>query len=335
MDADKQQVFLTELKRLGGTYFARHAALAAKLNEAIVKGTPKDFFALFDGTPATSPTFDVIVAMRSRGMSYAGDATLTSNYVELAIPADAQELIVGCRANPLYESIKDFAMDREKRSDIWVKLPCEQSANPAELFGSFAYGIVLPREQILPAFSTHGKTINLSDPLTLKLLDLMAIMPIGVGDVLSHPSCAGETPEKIMETFQILVACGVAMPMRGQLMALSAGSSAQPRLVGNFNRYLDKTPLTDKDVTLSSQVMGCGIAFSARDAFVMQAVNRAGLNNSVSALMPELRRIAHTSVSLSVFKADEPTVEMARDLIQDVVGKSLPQWYAYALLEAA
>ena len=335
MDADKQQVFLTELKRLGGAYFAEHADSAARLNDAIVKGAPKDFFALFDGAPATSATFDMIVAMRSRGLTYAGDATLVSNYVELAIPAEAQELVVGCRNNPLYESIKDFTMNRAVRSDIWVKQAGDLSVNPAELFGGFAYGIVMPREQIPPAYSKHGKMINLSDPLHLKLLDLMAIMPVGVGDALSHPSCVGETPEKIMEAFQILVACGVALPMRGQMTAPTASGAEQPRLVGSYNRYLDKTPLTGEDVCMASQVMGCGIIFAARDAFVMQAVNRAGLANSVSALMPELRRIAHTPAALSVIKADEPTVEMALALVQEVVGKSLPQWYAYAVLEAA
>jgi hypothetical protein len=67
----------------------------------------------------------------------------------------------------------------------------------------------------------------------------------------------------------------------------------------------------------------------------MQALNRAGLSNSVSALMPELRRIANTPTALSIMQTDEPTPELARALVQDVVGKSLPQWYAYALLGAA
>jgi hypothetical protein len=67
----------------------------------------------------------------------------------------------------------------------------------------------------------------------------------------------------------------------------------------------------------------------------MQAINRAGLNDSVNALMPELERIANTPAAQTVIKAEEPTAEIAHAMILDVVGKSLPQWYAYALLEAA
>ena len=58
-----------------------------------------------------------MTAMGSRGMSYAGDATLTSNYVELAVPKEAQALIVECAHSPLYELIKDFALNRMAR---WI-----------------------------------------------------------------------------------------------------------------------------------------------------------------------------------------------------------------------
>ena len=335
MNDDQKQEFLAEIKRLGTTYLAQHSDVTARLNDAIIKGTPQSFFASYAEGAATSGTIDTMLAMGERGMAYAGDATLTSNYVELAIPAEAQELVVSCRDSVLYEPIKDFALNRTVRSDIWVKAPVEHSVNAAELFGGFAYGITMPRDQIATSYAAQGKAIDLSAPLYAKLIDLMSILPIGVGDVLAHPAGQGEKPEQILEALQILVACGIALPMRGQTSSTNNSSVAQPRLVGNFNRYLDKTDLTGENVWMASQVIGCGVSLSAREAFVMQALNRAGLNNSVSALMPELRRIAGTSVSMSIIQADEPTAEMAHVLICDVIETSLPQWYAYALLEAA
>jgi hypothetical protein len=335
MTADQKQEFVTEIKRMGGTYLAKHADVAAKLNEAIVKGAPQDFFALYDGGSATSNTFDTLVAMRSRGMTYAGDAALTSNYVELAVPAEAQNLVVGCRDNFLYEPIKDFTLDRRVRSDIWIKGAAALSRNPAELFGGFAYGIVMPRDQVPTSFAAQGKMIDLSGALYVKLIDLMTTLPIGVGDVLAHPSGADEKPEKILEAIQILVACGIALPMRGQHNIARNNGLAQPRLVGSFNRFIDKTPLGDQEVWLASEVLGCGVSIPARDAFVMQALNRAGLSHSVSALMPELRRISGTLAGQAIIKTAEPTAEIAHELIVEILGKSLPQWYAYALLEAA
>ena len=335
MDSEQKRDFLGEIKHLGLTYLAKNPTLAVQLNDAIAKNAPQDFFGLFDGEVAVSETFNTMVAAGSRGFSYAGDATLVSNYVELSIPKEAQDLIVSCRENPLYEPIKDLALDRAIRSDIWIKAPTERSTDPAELFGGFAYGIVLPPEQIPPAYAAQGKVIDLSGPLYTKVIDLMSIMPVGVGDILLHTSCQDERPEKILEAMQVLVACGFVNPMRGALTSTQRDTITQPRLVGSFNRFLDKTDLTHQDVLFASQVAGCGIALPAREAFVMQAINRAGLHNSVSALMPELRRIANTPMALSVIQTEEPTAEIAHAMILDVVSKSLPQWYAYALLEAA
>lgn len=335
MNEAQKQEFLQEIKTLGATYLAKHPDIAAKLDKAIATKAPQDFFALFGGEKVTSGAFDTLIAASTHDMSYGGDAHLAFNYVELAVPQAAQDLIVSCRTHPFYEPIKDLALDRSMRTDIWVKEPAQKSAATAELFGGFAYGLTVSREQIPATYQAQGKTIDLSGALYTKIIDLMTVLPLGVGDVMSHPAGLGEQPAKILEVLQVLVACGLALPMRGALTSTNVGTTAKPRLVGSFNRFLDKTSLSDTDVMFASQVAGCGVTLPARDAFVIQALNRGGLNNSVSALMPELRRIANTSTSLSIFNAKEPTAEMAHAMILDIVGESLPQWYAYALLEAA
>ncbi|MDR3450903.1 MAG: methyltransferase regulatory domain-containing protein [Alphaproteobacteria bacterium] len=337
MNEDQKQEFLLEIRRLAGPYLDAHPAVAQSLKNAIVKGVAEDFFVDYVNDDAPSGTFNTMVAMSKRGFAYGGDASVTANYVELSVPVDAQDLVVSCRQHILYEPIKDVALSRTVRNDIWVKNPADISTDAAELFGGFAYGILMPRGEIPASFKAIGKKIDLSSPLYTKLIDLMSLIPIGIGDFLGHASGTGEQASKIIEAIQILVACGIATPMRGLREEASApwSSVAQPRLVGSFNRYLDKTDLSGTEIWFASQVTGYGLSVPTRDALVMQALNRAGLNNSVSALMPELRRLAKTADALSIMEADEPTAEIAQALVRDVVGKSLPQWYAYALLEAA
>ena len=113
--------------------------------------------------------------------------------------------------------------------DSWVKQPAERSIASAELFGGFAYGITVPREEIPASFKAQGKDIDLSSSLYLKLIDLMAVMPIGIGDFLLHPSGQDEKPSKIVEALQVLVACGIASPMRGVHGPVKHASVAQPR----------------------------------------------------------------------------------------------------------
>jgi hypothetical protein len=332
---EQETEFLVDIKKLGATYFSKHLDLADLLDKAIAVDGARAFFDLFAHTPARSATFETLLSATARGFAYAGDAAIAFNYVEIAVPHEAQDVIESSRQSPLFESIKDFALHRTIRSDIWVKAPREMSSDLAERFGGFAYGLVVDREQVPTSFSAKGKSIDLSSDLYKKLLILLSVLPAGVNDALSVLKNDVKGPEEILEAFQTLVACGFASPMRGIQTEFQMDDFSQPRLVGGFNRFLDKLALTDSDVLLSSEVAGFGLKLPARDAFVMQALNRAGLTDSLSALMPELNRIAGTPAAAPIIRDEALSPEAARKMIADVAGKSLPKWYAYALLEAA
>ena len=165
MDAAQAAIFLTEIKKLGGFYFKAHAEQARALDRAIAGQLPDAFFSLFDGAPARSATFDTLVAMRKRGFAYAGDSHIPANYIELATPVEAHAVIDIAKNSPLYEVVKDFAADRMIRGDIWCRPPAPGSADPAQLFGSFAYGITESRDNIPSVFEAQGKAIPLDSPL--------------------------------------------------------------------------------------------------------------------------------------------------------------------------
>ncbi|MFY9287891.1 MAG: methyltransferase regulatory domain-containing protein [Alphaproteobacteria bacterium] len=336
MDGAQAKEFLAELKKLGSQYFAQNPQALAQLNEAIAKGQPDEFFSLYDKGEARSASFNTLVALRPRGFSYAGDTHMACNYIELSVPSEAQDLVIECQNNPLYESIKDFVRNRDVRSDIWCRQPAEQSSSLPELFGGFTYGITKLKDEVPSSIDVLGKTVDLSTPLYRKLIELMTLMPVGIGDFMAHPSGEGFSGTDIVGAMQILVALGIAQPMRGVLGSNDVSNVSQPRLVGGFNQYLDKVSVTGGNLWMASSVAGNAMSISARDALVIQALSRAGLANSVSALMPELERLAQNPAQAAkIMDAAQPTPEMARDMVQDIVGKSIVQWYAYGLLEAA
>lgn len=334
MNAEQASDFLLEIKKLGHFYLKTQPALAAKLDQAIARNMPDEFFALFDTGEARSATFDTVVAMRSRGLTYAGAAQAANNYVELSIPAEAQPIIIECRNNPLLESIKDFAALSQVRSDIWCKQPATMSSSPAELFGGFSYGITLPEDKVPESIEVFGKSVDVSTPVFKKLIGLLTLQPAGIGDFLQHEDGQGFTPAETVEAMQVLVALGIARPMRGAREASNVSSVAQPRFAGSFNRFIDKVEVTEEALAMASPVMGDVMNVSRRDALVMQALNRAGLVNSVSALLPELERLAKSPMA-RVAGLQEPTAETAYQMINDAVSESIVQWYAYGLLEAA
>lgn len=336
MNADQAKEFLQELKDLGGDYFAKHPEDLSALQGAIAKNLPDEFFDRFDKGEAQSGSFNTLVALKPRGFAYAGDGHIASNYIEMSVPQEAQDIILKCATSPLYEPIKDFALNRSVRSDIWCRLPAERSEDLAELFGPFTYGITMPREQVPTLMQAKGKTIDLTMPLFTKLIDLMCLLPASIGDFLAHPKGEGFTPAEVVGAIQTLIACGIAQPMRGVYAADNVTNVAQPRIAGAFNRYLDKAAVTGSEMWMASPVLGAAVSISARDALVIQALDRAGLANSVSALLPELQRLAKNPAQAArVMDAAEPTAETARSMIEDVVKTNIVQWYAYGLLEAA
>jgi hypothetical protein len=93
--------------------------------------------------------------------------------------------------------------------------------------------------------------------------------------------------------------------------------------------------VTDSEVLLASPVVGEGVIVPARDALVIQAINRAGMKDSVDALMPELLRVANDPALAShIMDVAEPTAEIAHDMIVDVVNNAMLQWYVYGMLAA-
>jgi hypothetical protein len=335
MNVSQAAEFLQELKKLGGFYFAQHPEVAAKLEQAIASNVPDQFFSGYDKGEAKSGSFDTIVALRPRGFTYAGDADIGKNYIERTAPVSAHQLIIDCQNNYLYEPIKDFALNRQERCDIWCRQPAPASENPAELFGGFVYGISRMRAEVPQQIKTESGPIDLSSPLYTKLIDLMTLIPVSIGDFLAHPDGKGFTPVEVVTAIQVLVACGLARPMRGHHRTMAA-SMAQPRLTGTFNQYLDKMPITGDRVWMASPVVGSAVAVSARDALVMQVLNRVGLADSVAALLPELERLAKDPASAArIMDAAVPTEEIATNMIKDTVSQSIVQWYAYGFLEAA
>ncbi|HEY4124943.1 MAG TPA: methyltransferase regulatory domain-containing protein [Rhizomicrobium sp.] len=336
MDAKQATEFLGELKQLGPLYFAKHAEDAAQLENAIKTNHPDGYFAHYDNGEAHSLAFDTIVALRPRGFAYVGDANVAMNYIELSAPASAHKLIVDCSNNPLYEPIKDFALDRLERCDIWSR-PQQLLAGSqlAALFGGFTYGITMPRSDVPAYVDTHGKRVALDAPIFTKLIDVLTMMPASIGDFLAHPEGKAFEPIDIVGALQILVALDIAKPMRSNYTSTGRIDIAQPRLNGSFNKHLEQTSVTAADVLLASPVVGNGVTVSAREALVLQALNRGGLANSIAALLPELQRLAkNPTMAAHIMDSGNPTEEVAHHMIEDTVAQSITRWYAYGLLAA-
>jgi len=329
--------FLHELKNMGASYFAEHPIAATALDKAIANNTPESFFETCGSEePVYSGSFETLAGLLPRGFAYAGDADIGANYLELAAPTAAHESLINCQDHLLYEPIKDFALGRLVRNDIWVKLPTEQTLDKPTLFGFFTFGITSRPEKVPTTLVTNGREIDLSSPLFANLIELMCVLPTGVGDFLQHPSGKDQAPDDVLAAMQVLVAGGIAQPMRGHYEGVVSADIAHPVWSNGFNEYLKDVQILESTVRLASPIVGGAVSLSAKDALVLQALSRVGLANVSGSLQPELERLAlkNPALAAQIMDSTTPTDEAVHAIVMDVVKNGMVRWYAYGILAA-
>ena len=336
--AQQAREFLDELKALGHSYFVDHPIARSALDKAIEANHPDSFFEACSAADdnVKSGTFETMAGLLPREFSFVGDADIGANYIELAAPAAAHMTLDKCRDHLLYEPIKDFVLQRLVRNDVWVKRPVEQTFENPELYGLFTFGVTNLRERVPTVIPTQAGAINLTTPLFTRLLDLMTTMPIGIGDFLAHPAGQGMNPDEVVSAINVLVACGVVQPMRGRYEGKKDSDYSRPVWSNSFNEYLNMTEISAPTIRLASPIIGSSVTLSARDALVLQAVNRVGVSLCAGALLMEIRKIVDNNPSLAaqIMDSSEPTDEVIHNIVTNVLTNGMTRWYAYGLLAA-
>lgn len=337
VSASNEMSFLDDLKNLGSLYFNDHPIARIALEKAIESKMPKAFFETCGTTQEIkSGAFETLAGLLPRDFSFVGEADIGANYIQLAAPAASHAVLDKCREHLLYEPLKDFALGRLVRNDVWVKRPVEQTFDNAELFGQFTYGITSQRDRIPPSVASQGGNVNLVTPIFTRLIDLMSTLPVGIGDFLSHPAGMGFAPDEVVEAVQVLVATGIAQPMRSRYEGGGAANMAKPTWSSSFNEYLNTYDVAQPTIRLASPIVGSAVTLSAREALVLQAVGRVGLPNSAGALQLEIKKIMQKNPSLAaqIMDSTDPSDEVVHNMLSNVLNKDMARWYAYGLLAA-
>lgn len=335
-DADALE-FLDELKALGSSYFQQHPIAQNALDKAIANKDPKSFFtACGSGQSTRSGTFETMEAMLPSGFAFVCDAEISRNYLDLVAPPASHETLMKCKNHLMYEPIKDFVLQRLDRADVWVKMPAPLSSDNVHLFDTFTFGITMPTDKIPDEITTQSGSISLKTPLYMRLVELMSTLPTGIGDFLSHPMGLGFAPDEVLGAIQLIVASGIAQPMRSRFERKVSTVGATPRWATPFNNYLTHAPISSPQITVASSIVGEGVVISLRDALVLQAVSKAGILKSPSVLGPELNRILQMSPALAaqITESGEATDEVVKSILSSTLANNMSRWFAYGLLAA-
>ncbi len=329
--------FLQELRVLGQNYFSQHPIALTALEKALETKNPESFFENCAATEQPiSGSFETLAGLLPHSFAYAGDANIAANYLELSVPQQAQEPLLKYKKHLLYESFKDFALTRLVRNDVWARMPVNSSVNKPELFNPFTFGITGAKKDVPSQINMlNGKTLDLTAPLFSNLIDLMTKLPLSVGDFIAHPTGKTFSGDDVLASIQILVAAGIAQPMRARYEGRQEKKATLVPTQG-INDFLNTMEIKTPLVRIASPVVGSAVTLSARNALVLQAISRVGLDLSAGALFLELEALSKQNPALAskIMDAAEPSHEMADTILRSVIDEEIKRWYAYGLMAA-
>lgn len=251
--------------------------------------------------------------------------------MELSVPEAAHLALAARRQSPVYEAIKDLAMHNVERVDIWGHEPLQRLDNLVTLFGGFTFGATETPERIARTMTFQGKSISFVGPLYDGILSLATVMPVTIGDLVHHETLQGIDSVTILNSMQLLVACGVLQPMRG---SFNGGIDMDnPKLIGSYNESLRASALDFQDYAFASGVIGRPVVFSGMNALVLQALDKGGTGNIAMLLSDELMRLAqHPYLRPLNLSQPERAVDEALRQIENVFHQSMVRWFSLGII---
>lgn len=330
---DKGEVLAKEWRGLAHAYFENQPTHALAFDKALAEGKGFEWLRnASSGDTQTSKTLQVSQIFSGRELTYLGSANLPSNYMELSAPEACHKALEAKRLHPLYESLKDLATGTTERIDLWGREPLQRSDNLVSLFSNFTFGITEPAEQVVRTVTFQGKSISFAGPLYDSIISLASVMPITVGDLVHHETLSQVDPVTILNTVQLLVACGILSPMRA---SFEGGiDMSNPKLVGSYNQSLRKMHPDIQEYAFASVVTGRPVFFSGLSTLVIQNLDKGGMEGIAGFMCDDLMRLSHHPHLEPLGLANtQRAAEEAYNQIEIAFQQYMVRWFSLGLID--
>ncbi|RST87430.1 methyltransferase domain-containing protein [Aquibium carbonis] len=205
---------------------------------------------------AWQPLFvtDVIAAMASAGLDYAGSASLAENRLEFCAPPKLAAIMKSAPDEAMRELIKDIAIGQAFRRDVYVRQPrrldLQDKRNRllAQDYAAYPHTKAIPEKLRAPA-GEIGLGHDLSEAVW-RCIDGRIVSGAGL---VSAGRSVGEREERMLAVIELLVHNGVLHPARPGIVEANRGPSQR------FNEAIfELSKAGDTHRYLASPVLGTG-----------------------------------------------------------------------------
>lgn len=248
----------------------------------------------------TSFYFSEVAGMfGAAGLSYVGSLPVYTNFWDLCVRPEFQELFRTTSDRLVTESHKDFCANTAFRWDIYAAEPRVMKSNRDRLkkveslyFRVSRPGIVLPQRVNLGVV-----TSTVQGPVYEAVLKLLSEKCLTLDEIIHEKEVHGHNVEDVVRVVDACVAMGLVDVVSGAVPASDSAADSEDVCVPSaFNRtVIEKDAFCGRPVALASQLSGTGHAMGDFDVAILHELTcrgAEGLSERVAA------RLAQTGRSL-------------------------------------
>ena len=265
----------------------------------------------------TSFYFSEVAAMfGSAEMAFVGSLPIHTNFWDLCVHPEFQDLFRTTSNRLVTESHKDFCANTAFRWDIYSKQPkmIEGIEGRADLIDGLYFRAI--RNDIkLPHQSNLGVvTSTVQGPLYEILLKIISQNTLSLSEILRHPQLAENVPADILRAVDAGVAMGLFEVNAAPAAVLSEPIPKQPYVPLAFNQFvLENDLLSGRPVALASPATGTGHTLGDFDAAILHELCSAGEEGLAERVLVQL-----TDSKRSIQKDGKPVTDdtLRREMVE-------------------
>lgn len=227
---------------------------------------------------------DVAAMFGTAGLAFVGSLPVHTNFWDLCVRPEFQELFRTTNNRLVTEAHKDFCANTAFRSDVYAKSPrlmpgvADRVREADDLcFRVSRPGITLPYQANLGVV-----TSTVQGPLYQSLLDILGDESLRLSQILASPAVQHVQPVEAVRAVDAGVALGIFDISTGPLPPAIRAPLGDLKLTGSFNRaMLERYSLGGQLVALASESTGTGHTLGDFDAAILHELVERGRNGLV------------------------------------------------------
>jgi len=215
---------------------------------------------------------DVAKAFQSAGLRFAGSLPVFTNFWDLCVKPEFQELFRTTTDRLVAEAHKDFCANTAFRWDVYAKQPrpLASAADRLREVDDLWYGLVRP-DLTLPYQANLGVvTSTVQGPLYQALIDALKGGSLRLSELLATLNAGDRKPEELVRAVDAGVAMGMFEVTAGPVPAPASEPPARVSVPLPFNRAMLRAgSLGGRPVALASPRTGSGVQLGDLEAAIL------------------------------------------------------------------